>query len=152
MGLEPEQVPITGAAAERGLGTLDPARIDVAGESVASVRRCFVRCEEDHRIDRKGISIIHAEGACTGRRNGLLSSLFDMRAAGTLGRARGLTIIAGPAAIPESIPQEEAVGIGTCSWPEAKRLPRYVRGCPPNSVDIIGALSGRPEPGSAEVA
>ncbi len=48
-----------------------------------------------------------ARRTCTGCRNGLLSSLFDMRADGTLGRARELTITAGPAAIPVGIPQEE---------------------------------------------
>jgi len=142
MGFEAEEVPITKAAAERGLGTLDPAQIEVVGEPIASVRRRFVRCEEDHRIDREGITILHSEGTCTGCRNGLLSSLFDMRAEGTLGRARGFTIIAGPVAIPDGIPQEELVSIGSCSLPEARRLPRFVRGCPPNNVDIVRALTG----------
>lgn len=141
MGFEAEEVPITKAAAERGLGVLDAAQIEVVGERVESVRRRFVRCEEDHRIDRAGITVVHSQGTCTGCRNGLLSSLFDMRAEGTLERARGLTIIAGPTAIPEGVPQEQLVSIGTCSWPEARRLPRHVRGCPPNNVDIIRALS-----------
>jgi len=142
MGFEAEEVPITRAAAARGLGSLDEKEIEVLGEPVASVRRRFVRCEEDHRIDREGISIVHAEGTCTGCRNGLLSSLFDMREDGTIGRARGLTIIAGPAAVPEGIPHERLVSIGTCCRPEARRLPRFVRGCPPNNVDIVRALLG----------
>lgn len=142
MGFEAEEVPITKAAAKRGIGPLDPGQIEVVGEQVDAVRRRFVRCEEDHRIDREGITVVHSEGTCTGCRNGLLSSLFDMRTEGTLGRARGFTIIAGPAAIPEGIPQEELVSIGSCSLPEARRLPRFVRGCPPNNVDIIRALSG----------
>lgn len=141
MGFESEEVPITKAAAERGLGVLDAARIEVVGEQVESVRRRFLRCEEDHRIDREGISVIHSEGTCTGCRNGLLSSLFDMRADGTLERARGLTIIAGPTPVPDGIPREKLVSIGTCSTSEARRLPRFVRGCPPNNVDIIRALT-----------
>lgn len=141
MGFESEEVPITKAAAERGLGVLDAARIEVVGEQVESVRRRFLRCEEDHRIDREGISVIHSEGTCTGCRNGLLSSLFDMRAEGTLERARGLTIIAGPTPVPDGIPREKLVSIGTCSTSEARRLPRFVRGCPPNNVDIIRALT-----------
>jgi uncharacterized protein (DUF362 family) len=149
MGFEAEEVPITKAAAARGLGTLDEQQIEVVGEPVHSVRRRFVRCEEDHRIDREGVRIIHSLGTCTGCRNGLLSSLFDMRADGILGRARGFTIIAGPAPIPEGIPQEELVSIGSCSLPEARRLPRYVRGCPPNNVDIVRAISGAPGPGKA---
>lgn len=141
MGFEAAEVPITKAAALRGLGTLDPVQIEVAGESIAAVRRRFLRCEEDHRIDRAGITIVHSEGTCTGCRNGLLSSLFDMRADGTLNRARGMTIIAGPTAIPEGIPREMLVSIGTCSLPEARRLPRHVRGCPPNNVDIIAEIT-----------
>ena len=142
MGFQAEEVPITKAAAARGLGPLDARQIEVVGEQVDAVRRRFVRCEEDHRIDREGITIVHSEGTCTGCRNGLLSSLFDMRADGTLWRARGLTITAGPAAIPAGIPQEELVSIGSCSLPEARRLPRFVRGCPPNNVDIVRALGG----------
>ena len=142
MGFAAEQVPITRVAAERGLGTLEESRIEVVGEPIAAVRRRFLRCEEDHRIDREGVSITHAEGTCTGCRNGLLSSLFDMRADGTLERARGLTIIAGPAAVPAGVPQEFLVSIGTCCLPEARRLLRYVRGCPPNNVDIVKAIMG----------
>jgi uncharacterized protein (DUF362 family) len=140
MGFAPDEVPITRVAAERGLGTLDESRIEVVGERVEAVRRRFVRCEEDDRIDSEGIKVIHSEGTCTGCRNGLLSSLFDMQAAGTLERARGTTVIAGPTPFPEGIPQEMLVSVGSCSLPEAKRLLRYVRGCPPNNVDIIRAL------------
>jgi uncharacterized protein (DUF362 family) len=142
MGFAAEQVPITKVAAERGLGTLEEAQIEVVGEPIAAVRRRFLRCEEDHRIDREGVTITHAEGTCTGCRNGLLSSLFDMRADGSLERARGLTIIAGPAAVPAGVPQEFLVSIGTCCLPEARRLLRYVRGCPPNNVDIVKAIMG----------
>ena len=142
MGFAAEQVPITRVAAERGLGTLEEAQIEVVGEPIAAVRRRFLRCEEDHRIDREGVTITHAEGTCTGCRNGLLSSLFDMRADGSLERARGLTIIAGPAAVPAGVPQEFLVSIGTCCLPEARRLLRYVRGCPPNNVDIVKAIMG----------
>jgi uncharacterized protein (DUF362 family) len=140
MGFAPDEVPITKAAAARGLGTLDESKIEVVGERVAAVQRRFVRCEEDDRIDSQGIDVVHSEGTCTGCRNGLLSSLFDMRADGTLERARGVTVIAGPTPIPEGIPQEMLVSVGSCSLPEAKRLLRYVRGCPPNNVDIVRAL------------
>ncbi len=143
MGFEAEEVPITKAAAERGLGTLDPAAIEIAGEPLHAVRRRFLRAEEDHRIDQEGITVLHAEGTCTGCRNGLLSSLFDMRAAGSLERARGLTILAGPAEVPADIPQELLVSIGSCGLFEARRLPRHVKGCPPNNVDIIQALTAR---------
>lgn len=141
MGFAPDEVPITVAAAARGLGTMQETEIQVAGEAVASVTRRFVRAEEDDRIDSEGVSIIHSEGTCTGCRNGLLSSLFDMRGDGSLAKARGLTIVAGPTRLPSGIPQEYLVGVGSCALPEAKALPNFVRGCPPNNVDIIRALT-----------
>jgi uncharacterized protein (DUF362 family) len=144
MGFAPDEVPITKAAAGRGLGTWDESEIEVVGERVADVQRRFMRCEEDDRIDSAGIEVIHSEGTCTGCRNGLLSSLFDMKADGTLDRARGVTVIAGPTPVPDSVPQEMLVSVGSCSLPEARRLLRYVRGCPPNNVDIVRALLADP--------
>jgi uncharacterized protein (DUF362 family) len=141
MGFAPAEVPITAAAAARGLGTMDETEIRVVGEPVASVARRFIRAEEDHRIDAEGIRIVHSEGTCTGCRNGLLSSLFDMRADGSLAKARGLTIVAGPTPLPRGVPQEYLVGIGSCALPEAKELSSFVKGCPPNNVDIIRALA-----------
>jgi uncharacterized protein (DUF362 family) len=141
MGFEAEEVPITAAAAKRGLGVLDAGQIEVVGERVDAVRRRFVRCEEDLRIDQAGVGIIHSEGTCTGCRNGLLSSLFDMREDGSIERARGMTVVAGPAPLPLGIPQEYLVSVGSCALPEARRLPRHVKGCPPNNVDIIRALT-----------
>jgi uncharacterized protein (DUF362 family) len=142
MGFAPTEVPITAAAAARGLGTMDESRIEVAGEPIAAVQRRFLRAEEDHRIDSRGIRILQSEGTCTGCRNGLLSSLFDMRADGTLERARGLTVVAGPTALPDGVPGDKLVSIGSCGLPEARRLPRHVPGCPPNNVDIVRALAG----------
>ena len=37
---------------------------------------------------------------------------------------------------------ERLVSIGSCGLLEARRLPRFVRGCPPNNVDIVRALIG----------
>ena len=141
MGFVAHEVPITMAAAARGLGTMDEAAIEVAGEQIADVQRRFVRCEEDDRIDSEGITVVHSEGTCTGCRNGLLSSLFDMKVDGSVGRARGVTVVAGPTPLPVGFPQEALVSIGSCSLPDAKRLLRHVRGCPPNNVDIINALT-----------
>jgi len=141
MGFAPAEVPITVAAAARGLGIMDVSEIEVVGEPVVAVQRRFVRAEEDDRIDSQGIRIVQSERTCTGCRNGLLSSLFDMRAAGTLERARGVTVVSGPTPLPADVPQELVVTIGSCGRPEARRLPRHVPGCPPNNVDIIRALT-----------
>jgi uncharacterized protein (DUF362 family) len=43
MGFAPEEVPITVAAARRGLGCMDPSGIEVVGEPVACVQRRFLR-------------------------------------------------------------------------------------------------------------
>ena len=53
MGFAPEEVPITVTAANRGLGTMTEAKIEVTGEPVASMARRFVRAEEDHRRGRR---------------------------------------------------------------------------------------------------
>jgi len=142
MGFEAEEVPITRAAAARGLGVLDAAAIEVVGEPLASVQRRFLRCEEDHRIDSQGVRIVHTEGACTGCRNGLLSTLFDMKADGSLERARGVTFVVGPAPVPDGVPADRLIVVGTCATPEARRAGRFVRGCPPNNVDIVRAVTG----------
>jgi hypothetical protein len=60
---------------------------------------------------------------------------------GPLG-TRGLTITAGPAAIPVGIPQEELVSIGSCSLPEARSPAPFCAGLPAQYVDIIRALGG----------
>jgi uncharacterized protein (DUF362 family) len=140
MGFEAAEVPITAAAAARGLGVADAKGIEVLGEPVAAVRRRFLRAEEDDRIDREGVRIVHTEGACTGCRNGLLSTLLDLRAAGGLAQARGTTFVVGPAPLPDDVSEDRLVVIGTCASPEARRAGRFVRGCPPNNVDIIRAL------------
>lgn len=142
MGFEPEEVPITRAAAARGLGILDAARIEVVGEPLEAVRRRFMRAEEDDRIDSQGVRVVHTEGACTGCRNGLLSTLFDMKADGSLERARGITFVVGPAPLPDDVPADRVIVIGTCATPEARKSGRFVRGCPPNNVDIIRAVTG----------
>jgi hypothetical protein len=92
--------------------------------------------------DQARIRVIHSEGTCTGCRNGLLSSLFDMREDGSIERARGMTVVAGPAPLPLDISEERLVSVGTCALPEARRLPRHVKGCPPNNGDIIRAPLG----------
>jgi hypothetical protein len=65
----------------------------------------------------------------------------EARADGSLAKARGLTIVAGPTPLPAGVPQEYLMGIGSCALPEARELPGFVKGCPPNNVDIIRALA-----------
>ena len=142
MGFDPQEIPLLRRAAERGLGSLARDGIEVVGEKVEQVRRRFLRMEEDKRIQVGNLEVIHSEGSCTGCRNGVLSSLFDMIQAGTIGQAHGLTIVTGGAEPPPGTPEQKIVPVGICCPNWLKQLPRYVKGCPPNNVDTVGAILG----------
>ena len=142
MGFVPAEIAILKMAAERGLGLLDDDKIEVVGARVEEVRRRFMRMEEDERIRLQDVRVIHAEGSCTGCRNGVLSSLFDMIQAGTIEQARGFTLVTGGALAPAGTPDDKLVPVGVCCPKELQAHPRYVKGCPPNNVDIIGAILG----------
>jgi len=140
MGFDPQEVRLIRMAAARGLGALSAEEIQVLGERVEDVRRRFLRMEEDERVQLRDIQVLHAEGSCTGCRNGVLSSLFDMIRAGTIERARGMCIVTGGALPPSGTPEDRVVPVGVCCPEELKALARYVKGCPPNNVDIVEAI------------
>jgi len=140
MGFNPQEIRLLGAARARGLGVLDDKEIDITGERLEDVQRRFMRMEEDTRVQMQGIQIVHAEGSCTGCRNGVLSSLYDMLEAGTIERARGLAIVTGEAALPEGMSHDRVIPVGICCSEALKAFPYYVKGCPPNNVDIVNAI------------
>ena len=142
MGFDPQQIELLRVAAERGLGVLSVEAISVVGEKIQDVRRRFLRMEEDDRIAVKDVQVIHAEGSCTGCRNGVLSSLFDMIQAGTIGHAHGMTIVTGGAIPSPGTPDDLVIPVGICCPDQLKRSARYVKGCPPNNVDIVQAVMG----------
>lgn len=103
-GFQPEELGTTTYAAQKGLGVMDLNEIEVVGETIASVRRRFLRCSEDERVTVEGFRILHAPGTCTGCRNTVLSAMFDMKNADQLGYLPGLTVITGPGVeIPEGV-------------------------------------------------
>ena len=140
MGFDPQEIRLLRMAAERGLGVLARHGIVVVGERVADVQRRFLRMEEDERIRAENVRVIHAEGSCTGCRNGVLSSLFDMIQAGTIERAQGTIIVTGGAVPPTGTPEQNVVPVGVCCPEWLKSSPQYVKGCPPNTVDIVEAI------------
>lgn len=140
MGFDPQEIRLLRMAAERGLGVLARHGIVVVGERVADVQRRFLRMEEDERIRAENVRVIHAEGSCTGCRNGVLSSLFDMIQAGTIERAQGTIIVTGGAVPPTGTPEQNVVPVGVCCPEWLKSSPQYVKGCPPNNVDIVEAI------------
>jgi uncharacterized protein (DUF362 family) len=141
-GFEPEEVGTTFYAAQKGLGTMDLAQIEVVGEPIESVQRRFMRCSEDLRVKVEDFQILHAPGTCTGCRNTVLSVMFDMKNANQLEYLTGMTIITGPGVeIPAGIPPESIVAVGICVPPE-RRGRRFVTGCPPNNVGVVQELLG----------
>ena len=140
-GFEPEEVPITLEAAQRGLGVMTRDAIEVVGESIASVYRRFMRVLEDDRVKIEGFDMITGEATCTGCRMGIMSSLFDMKESDHLSYLPGVTIITGDPEIPEALPREGLVTVGRCV-PKEKRTDRHVKGCPPNNMDIVQAIIG----------
>jgi uncharacterized protein (DUF362 family) len=141
MDFTPDEVLLTRFAAERGLGLAAPEQIEVVGEPVERVRRRFLRMVEDHQYDVPGLRIVHAEGTCTGCRNTVVSCLYDLRSAGQLAMAEGLTILTSDAPTPADCDPAMLVTVGKCVPPE-RRSARYAPGCPPNNVWIVQQILG----------
>jgi len=141
MGFEPTELLTTRFAHERGLGEMELSKIKIVGEPLDSVRRRFKRVAEDDRIIYEDVNIVHAEGTCTGCKVAIMSSLFDMKNKGMLDQAKGFTLITGDVQLPYGFPEDRVVAVGVCV-PKGKRGKRWVKGCPPNNVYTIQAITG----------
>ncbi len=141
MGFEPGELLVTKVAYERGLGEMNLDKIPVLGAPLGSVKRRFKRVEEDDRIIYPNVQIVHSEGTCTGCKVAIMSSLFDMKNKGILDQADGFTFMTGDVEVPYGVPQEKVVAVGICV-PKEKRGERFSRGCPPNNVYTIEAVTG----------
>jgi uncharacterized protein (DUF362 family) len=142
MGFEPAELLVTKMAYERGLGEMNLDKIPILGAPLESVRRRFKRVEEDDRIIYPDVQIVHSEGTCTGCKVAIMSSLFDMKNKGILDQAEGFTFTTGDVELPYGIPQEKVVSVGICV-PKEKRGTRWSKGCPPNNVYTIEAVTGQ---------
>ena len=140
-GFAPKEVPITREAAARGLGVAERDRITVLGKPIEAVYRRFMRVLEDDRLQIDGLTLHIGEVTCTGCRLGIMSSLFDMKAADQLMYLPGITLVSGDPAIAGSVPRAGLVTVGRCV-PRDKRSARHVKGCPPNNMDIVKAIIG----------
>ncbi len=141
MGFEPEEVPLTLEAAQRGLGTLAKEEIEIVGEPIEKVGRRFLRSTEDNPVQVDGFHLIHGGITCTGCRNTVMSALVDMRNANQLAYLLGVTVITGDPEILPTIPWENLVTVGKCV-PQEKRKGRHVNGCPPNNAYVVQAIIG----------
>lgn len=147
MGYEPEEVPITVAAAKRGLGTMELSEIETVGERIADVEERFVRCSET-KIDgiADSFNIVSGSETCTGCRNTIVSILMEMKEKGFLKYTEDLTIISGsPEDIDEDLLKGEVVCVGECTKKYAAQNGyRCAAGCPPRNDLIVEAiLNGR---------
>ena len=148
MGYEPEEVMITKAAYERGLGEMDLSKIEVVGRQIDEVKSRFKRTSE---VTIEGLpenfKLIFDYQACTGCHNTIISSLFDMKAQDLFGYLEGMNVVVGPVK-PEDLPEganaENTVAIGKCAKAtvgDALGL-RWAVGCPPNNATCVQAILG----------
>ena len=149
MGFTLDEVLLTRYAGDRGLGCADLASIEVMGEPIERVRRRFMRSIEDHQFDVPGLRIIHAEGTCTGCRNGVVSVLYDLSNSSELHLAQGLTLLTSDAEVPADCDPAKLITVGNCV-PKQRRNQRFAFGCPPNNVTIVEQIVGHPVPRTFE--
>lgn len=141
IGYDPGETLLTVNAAARGLGIMDPDRIEVVGEPLDRVKRRFLRAVQDDPVKVEDFHLIHGEAACTGCRNTVMSALIDMRNANQLEYLSGITVLTGGAPLPEGVPMGHIVTVGKC-MPKESRTEAHVKGCPPNNAYVVKAIIG----------
>jgi hypothetical protein len=142
-GYQPADLKLSVHAALRGLGVMDPSRIEVVGEKLGSVKRRFVRADEANPVGAiDGFKLLHGEMACTGCRNTVLSALIDMKKADQLMYLPGVTVLTGGADVPLDVEPGGVVTVGTKCTPKERRGERHAKGCPPNNIDVVKAIIG----------
>jgi uncharacterized protein (DUF362 family) len=144
MGIDPEKMETSKHAAQLGVGTMDPNAIDVVGEKVEAVRRRFkpmseAMYEELHLPQE--FELLFNEMACTGCRNGVLSTLRDLELEGRMDMLKNVRIVAGQMDTPPAPCDKRTIFVGICTAKHRGNCD-YVQGCPPNNVDIISAITG----------
>lgn len=140
MGVSPADVPIIVHAAERGLGVMDRAEIEVRGERVEDLVHPFLAACDDCEIDRVEDFFVHyGEETCTGCKMLVQSSLVEMQDLDQLGYLKGVTVLVGDAEMPEGVSEDAVVRVGLCV-PKGKRRGNWVRGCPPDNPWVEEAI------------
>ena len=142
MGYAPEDCMLSVEAHGRGLGEISLDKIAVRGESVASVARRFKRASEVEIEGLPPYTLLFDEGACTGCRNTVISSLMDLKTQGHAEYLEGKILVVGPL---QELPPESTPGntvlIGKCTN-HLKGKGRAVAGCPPGNVFVVQGMVG----------
>ena len=139
MGFELQECGCVREAAESKVGTGDLSKIEVVGEPIAKVQHRFKRAAEavtEVLPFPEGFQTIIDEKACSGCRNQILSSLFDMKQENLLDKVAGWTVVSGKADKLPDVPREKLLLVGAC-LARFKNEAHFVEGCPPNSRDVI---------------
>ena len=143
MGYEPDEVPITKAAAEltssydiNGISALPGSfEFETIGESVDNVKRRFKRASET-TIEGlpESFRLVFDNSACTGCRNTVIEQLMYLKEDGQLQTLEGKTWIVGPVKdLPEGCTSDNTRCIGSCAVKSLgikNGLPG-IPGCPP---------------------
>lgn len=138
---------ITAGAAKRGYGEMNPAKIQVKGESLDCVKSPFKRPDE---VKIEGLPdsfrLVFDAQVCTGCRNTVISSLMDMKADELFPYLENMTVVSGPCSketLPPGASAENTVCIGICAKKLADQIgARCGVGCPPKNVDAVRAILG----------
>lgn len=143
IGYQPDDLKLSVNAAQRGLGIMDPAAIEVVGESVESVQRRFVRASEAApKVTVNGFKLVFGEETCTGCRNTVYSVLHQLDGEGNLDYLEKIAMLTGGAELPAESPANGVVTVGDKCTPKDRRGDRHAKGCPPNSIDVVQAILG----------
>jgi len=144
MGIDPSALEVSKYATELGLGVMDPNLIEIVGIPVDSVVRRFKPASEalEDTLDLPpGFELIFNEMACTGCRNGVLSSLWDLAEEGRLNLLADTRIVTGLMDAPPPESSKRTIYVGACASKFSSGF-EYVKGCPPNNVDIRACVTG----------
>ena len=147
MGYDVDEVEITKAAYERGLGEKNIDKINVVGEKIDDVKSRFKRSSE---VEIEGLpesfQCIFDPQACTGCHNTVISSLMDMKAQDLFPYLENMNVMVGPCtkdALPEDANADNTVCVGVCTKKLADECGfRWVIGCPPGNADVVQGILG----------
>lgn len=141
MGLPADISPVTVEAAARKLGEMDLNKIEIVGESIEAVQKRFVRFSEfGLPASIPEFNFIIGENACTGCRDTIYSTLFQLEEFKTQEDIAGLNVVVGDVKeLPEHCNEKNTVLVGNCAGRHSKRG-EWVKGCPPNRVYIHEAF------------
>jgi len=146
MDIDPTEVLSLCLAQGMGYGVWDEEKIQILGQSIAEVRRPFVRACAPLHLDAEKIRFLDGQ-ACNACRDGLRVAMDRLRAVGiSLDKLPKLEISMGSQATLSESPDCIQLPIGNCQK-QYKHLPNYVPGCPPPAFlmgDQLREILGTP--------